>query len=98
MASKAVQRGPGRSCSLGSFDFISYGIIQSQLISLSSAPYLVFLAYIFGLLSEFEGKQNQKLLALSKTAGEVAMRDERRRIARELHDGFCSRSPPPSPP
>jgi signal transduction histidine kinase len=50
--------------------------------------YLVFLAYIFGLLSEFERKQNQKLLALSKTAGEVAMRDERRRIARELHDGL----------
>ena len=52
------------------------------------AVYLVFLAYIFGLLSEFERKQNQKLLALSKTAGEVAMRDERRRIARELHDGL----------
>jgi signal transduction histidine kinase len=52
------------------------------------AVYLVFLAYIFGLLSEFEKKQNQKLLALSKTAGEVAMLDERRRIARELHDGL----------
>lgn len=52
------------------------------------AVYLVFLAYIFGLLSEFERKQNQKLLALSKTAGEVAMLDERRRIARELHDGL----------
>lgn len=52
------------------------------------AVYLVFLAYIFGLLSEFERKQNEKLLALSKTAGEVAMRDERRRIARELHDGL----------
>jgi signal transduction histidine kinase len=50
--------------------------------------YLVFLAYIFGLLSEFERKQNQKLLALSKTAGEVAMLEERRRIARELHDGL----------
>ena len=52
------------------------------------AVYLVFLAYIFGLLSEFESKQNQKLLALSKTAGEVAMFEERRRIARELHDGL----------
>ena len=52
------------------------------------AVYLVFLAYIFGLLSEFERKQNQKLLALSKTAGEVAMLEERRRIARELHDGL----------
>jgi signal transduction histidine kinase len=50
--------------------------------------YLVFLAYIFGLLSEFERKQNQKLLALSKTAGEVAMLNERRRITRELHDGL----------
>ena len=50
--------------------------------------YLVFLAYIFGLLSEFERKQNQKLLALSKTAAEVAMLEERRRIARELHDGL----------
>jgi len=50
--------------------------------------YLFVLAYIFGFLSEFETKQNQKLLALSKTAGEVAMLDERRRIARELHDGL----------
>jgi signal transduction histidine kinase len=50
--------------------------------------YLFVLAYIFGFLSEFETKQNQKLLALSKTAGEVAMHDERRRIARELHDGL----------
>jgi signal transduction histidine kinase len=50
--------------------------------------YLLFLAYIFGLLSEFERKQNQKLLALSKTAGEVAMLEERRRITRELHDGL----------
>jgi len=50
--------------------------------------YLLVLAYIFGFLSEFETKQNQKLLALSKTAGEVAMLDERRRIARELHDGL----------
>jgi signal transduction histidine kinase len=50
--------------------------------------YLVFLAYIFGFLSEFESKQNQKLLALSKTAGEVGKFDERRRIARELHDGL----------
>jgi signal transduction histidine kinase len=50
--------------------------------------YLVFLAYIFGFLSEFEKKQNQKLLALSKTAGEVATLVERRRIAQELHDGL----------
>ena len=50
--------------------------------------YLFVLAYIFGFLSEFESKQNQKLLALSKTAGEVATLEERRRIAEELHDGL----------
>ncbi len=50
--------------------------------------YLVVLAYIFGFLSEFEKKQNQKLLALSKTAGQAATFDERRRITRELHDGL----------
>jgi two-component system, NarL family, sensor histidine kinase DegS len=50
--------------------------------------YLFVLAYVFGFLSEFETKQNKKLLALSKTAGEVATLEERRRIARELHDGL----------
>ena len=50
--------------------------------------YLFVLAYIFGFLSEFETKQNQKLLALSKTAGAVAALDERRRITQELHDGL----------
>ena len=50
--------------------------------------YLLVLASIFGVLSEFEKKQNQKLLALSRTAGEVAKLDERRRIGRELHDGL----------
>ncbi len=48
--------------------------------------YLFVLAYIFGLLSEFEKKQNEKLMALYKTAGEAATQEERRRIARELHD------------
>src|SRR6266705_193347 len=48
--------------------------------------YLVVLAYIFGFLSEFEKRQNQKLLALSKTAGEVATLEERRRIMQQLHD------------
>jgi signal transduction histidine kinase len=50
--------------------------------------YLFVLAYIFGFLSEFENKQNQKLLALSKTAAEVATLEERRRITQELHDGL----------
>ncbi len=50
--------------------------------------YLMVLAYMFGLLSEFETKQNQKLLALSKTAGELAAHEERRRISQELHDGL----------
>jgi signal transduction histidine kinase len=50
--------------------------------------YLVVLALIFGVLSEFEKKQNDKLVVLSKTAGEVATLDERRRISQELHDGL----------
>ncbi len=48
--------------------------------------YMLVLAYIFGFLSEFEKKQNQRLMTLYKTAGEVATREERHRIARELHD------------
>lgn len=50
--------------------------------------YLLVLAYIFGFLSEFENKQNQRLVALSKTAGEVGAAEERRRIVQELHDGL----------
>jgi signal transduction histidine kinase len=50
--------------------------------------YLILLACIFGYISEFERKQNQRLLALSKTAGEVAALHERRRINFELHDGI----------
>ena len=48
--------------------------------------YLVVLGYIFGFISEFENKQNQRLMALNKTAAEAATQEERRRIARELHD------------
>lgn len=55
-------------------------------IFITRTVYLMVLAYIFGFVSEFERKQNERLLALSKTAAEVATRDERRRIARELHD------------
>jgi signal transduction histidine kinase len=72
-----------------------YGLIRFS--SLSSQPiaidilvirsiYLFVLAYIFGFLSEFEQNQNHKLMALYKTAGEAATQEERRRIARELHD------------
>src|SRR4029453_4166926 len=50
--------------------------------------YLIVLAAIFGYVSEFERKQNERLLALSKTAGEVAALQERRRIMFELHDGI----------
>jgi signal transduction histidine kinase len=52
------------------------------------STYLVVLAYFFGYLSEFERKQNQKLLALSNTAGEVATLVERRRIMQDVHDGL----------
>lgn len=48
--------------------------------------YMLVLAYIFGFLSEFEKRQNERLMALYRTAGEVATREERQRIAQELHD------------
>jgi signal transduction histidine kinase len=50
--------------------------------------YLILLGCVFGYLSEFEKKQNQRLLALSKIGAEMATREERRRIASELHDGI----------
>jgi signal transduction histidine kinase len=50
--------------------------------------YLLLLAGIFGYVSEFERRQNHQLHALSKTAGEVATLQERRRIMFELHDGI----------
>lgn len=50
--------------------------------------YLLLLAGIFGSISEFEKKQNEKLLALSKTAAQAAALQERRRIMYELHDGI----------
>jgi signal transduction histidine kinase len=50
--------------------------------------YLIALGGIFGYVSEFEKKQNQKLLALSKTAAQAAVLDERRRIMFELHDSI----------
>lgn len=50
--------------------------------------YLAVLAAIFGYISDFERKQNQRLLALSRTAEQVAALQERRRIMYELHDGI----------
>lgn len=57
-------------------------------ILLVRSLYLLVLACIFGYISEFERQQNQRLLTLSKTAGEVAALQERRRINFELHDGI----------
>jgi signal transduction histidine kinase len=52
------------------------------------AFYLIALAWMFGYISEFEKKQNQKLLALSRTVGQISALQERRRIAFDLHDGI----------
>ena len=50
--------------------------------------YLFVLAGIFGYISEFEQKQNRKLLAFSRAAGQLAALQERHRIMYELHDGL----------
>ena len=50
--------------------------------------YLFLLAGIFGYISEFEQKQNRKLLAFSRAAGQLAALQERHRITYELHDGL----------
>ena len=50
--------------------------------------YLILLGFVFGYLSEFEKKQNRKLIALSRTATQAAAMQERRRIVYELHDGI----------
>jgi signal transduction histidine kinase len=77
-----------------------YGVVRLSLAGESMASpigidvllvrslYLILLGCIFGYISEFERQQNQRLLALSKTAGEVAALHERRRINFELHDGI----------
>ena len=79
---------------------IVYGIVRLTLTAesmdspigidtlLVRSLYLLLLAGIFGYVSEFERRQNHQLLALSKTAGEVATLKERRRIMFELHDGI----------
>jgi signal transduction histidine kinase len=48
--------------------------------------YLLVLASIFGFIADFEKKQGRKLMALSKSASELAVQEERRRIGQELHD------------
>ena len=72
------------------YGFIRFSAIWERPLGIDTfiirSIYLLVLAYIFGFLSEFEKKQNQKLMTLYKTAGEAATQDERRRIARELHD------------
>ena len=50
--------------------------------------YMIVFAAMFGYISEFEKRQNQKLMALSHTAAQVATLQERRRIMYELHDGI----------
>ena len=77
-----------------------YGVVRLTLAGESMASpigidillvrslYLILLAGIFGYISEFEKTQNQRLLALSRTAGQAAALDERRRITFELHDGI----------
>ena len=79
---------------------IVYGIVRLTLAAESMEPpigidmllvrslYLIVLAGIFGYVSEFERRQNHRLIALSKTAEEVATLQERRRIMFELHDGI----------
>ena len=72
------------------YGFIRFSPFAPQTIAIDifviRSIYLLVLAYIFGFLSEFEQKQNQKLVALYKTAGDAAAQEEKRRIARELHD------------
>jgi signal transduction histidine kinase len=50
-----------------------------------SIPLLV-VSYILGCLFDLEMKQIQKLLSFCKSAGQAGIQEERRRIARELHD------------
>lgn len=72
------------------YGFIRFNPISENPLGIDTfiirSIYMLVLAYIFGFLSEFEKKQNQRLVTLYKTAGEVATREERQRIARELHD------------
>lgn len=72
------------------YGFIRFSAFWTRPIDIDTfiirSVYLLVVAYIFGFISDFENKQNQRLLALSKTVSEVAVQEERRRIGRELHD------------
>lgn len=59
---------------MGSEVFVTFGI-----------PLLV-VSYIFGCLFDLEMKQIQKLLSFCNSAIQAGIQEERRRIARELHD------------
>ncbi|MBI2358514.1 MAG: hypothetical protein HYV04_06345 [Deltaproteobacteria bacterium] len=75
---------------VASYGFIRFSFVHANPLGIDTfiirSIYMLVLAYIFGFISEFEKKQNEKLMALYKTASEAATREERRRIARELHD------------
>ena len=89
--------GVGGSLAVASVGIVLYSVMRVSFASYWSRPfeldtlvvrsiYLLGLAYIFGFLSEFERRQNQRLMALNKIAGEAAIHEERRRISQELHD------------
>ncbi|MDH3443779.1 MAG: hypothetical protein OEN50_07645, partial [Deltaproteobacteria bacterium] len=66
------------------YGFIRFNFISNRPLGLDTVAvrsiYLIGLGYVFGFLSEFETRQNRKLLALSNTAAEIATLEERRRI------------------
>lgn len=74
------------------YGFIRFNFIWNRPLGIDTVVvrsiYLIGLGYVFGFLSEFESKQNRKLLALSSTAADIATLEERRRIMREIHDGL----------
>ncbi|HEX2242893.1 MAG TPA: histidine kinase, partial [Gammaproteobacteria bacterium] len=98
--SASVRWGTKASVFVALIGVILYGLVRFSMAAesferpmgidtlLVRSLYLIALAYIFGFVSEFEKRQNQKLLALSDTAAKAAAIQERRRITYELHDGI----------